>query len=64
MRPDRCDRRIHALSRASIHVDVRTFARKRAGNRKPDSCGRSCYQYNFSSEFPIHMVLQKKASLL
>src|SRR6266498_4260577 len=62
MRPNRLNRGIHALLCASVHIDMRAFARKRLGDRKPDPRRRSGYQCNFSSEFQIHIILQRKAS--
>jgi hypothetical protein len=64
MRPDRRNRRIDTLLRAPVHINMRAFARKRLGNRKPDPCCRSRYQCNFSIEFQIHIVLRMKARLV
>jgi len=54
MRPDRGHSRIHALVRAPVQIDMRTFARKRPGNRKSDPCRRSGYQHSFIGELQVH----------
>jgi hypothetical protein len=43
---------------------MRTFARKRPGNRKSNPCRRSSYQHNLISELQVQSILQKKANAL
>jgi hypothetical protein len=47
MRSDCLHRGIDALVCPTVYMDMRNFARKRLGNRKPDSCRRSRYQRDF-----------------
>ena len=58
MRSDCRRRRIYPPLRAAVHVDMRTFARKRLGDRKPDPRRRSRHQRDFPSKFQIHFILR------
>jgi len=61
LRPDCRDRSIHALLRAPVQIYMRTFARKRLGNRESNPCRRSSDEHNLVRKFQVHSILQKKA---
>jgi hypothetical protein len=48
----------------TVHVDMRTFARKRLGDRKPDPRRRSRHQRDFPSKSQIHFILRYKTRAL
>jgi hypothetical protein len=60
LRPYRRDRRVHALLRAPIHIDVRSLAGELPGNRKSNSCRRTCDERNFVCEFQVQGTLREK----
>src|SRR3989441_4034904 len=64
MRSDCLHRSIDALLCPTVYIDMRTFARKRLGDRKPDSCRRSRHQRDFPSKSQIHVILRRKTRAL